>query len=258
MFRLDSAATAIRTSFMSASLWWILFSIPLFVFVREPVYTKISGVMAIFKDSLSRLRKTTLKILNTRTILFFFLAYWLYIDGVHTFVLMAVDFGMSIGLTPSSLMIALIVVQFVAFPAALLFGVLARRFGAYTMILAGIAIYILVCGFGSLMLKSKLDYIILAGITGIAQGGIQALSRSYFGKLIPQQEAAEYFGYYNVVSRFAVILGPAVVGSVAFLTRRAGLESVLASRIGMSSISVLFVAGAVLLLLANKKGEVTA
>ena len=231
MFRLDSAATAIRTSFMSASLWWILFSIPLFVFVREPVYTKISGVMAIFKDSLSRLRKTTLKILNTRTILFFFLAYWLYIDGVHTFVLMAVDFGMSIGLTPSSLMIALIVVQFVAFPAALLFGVLARRFGAYTMILAGIAIYILVCGFGSLMLKSKLDYIILAGITGIAQGGIQALSRSYFGKLIPQQEAAEYFGYYNVVSRFAVILGPAVVGSVAFLTRRAGLESVLASRI---------------------------
>ena len=124
------------------------------------------------------------------------------------------------------------------------------------MILAGIAIYILVCGFGALMLKSKLDYIILAGITGIAQGGIQALSRSYFGKLIPQQEAAEYFGYYNVVSRFAVILGPAVVGSVAFLTRKAGLESMLASRIGMSSISVLFVAGAVLLLLANKRAKV--
>lgn len=256
MFGLKNAAAAIRTSFMSASVWWILFSIPLFVFVHEPIYNKISGVMAIFKDSLSRLRKTTLKILNTRTLLFFFLAYWLYIDGVHTFVLMAVDFGMSIGLTPSSLMIALIVVQFVAFPAALLFGVLARRFGAYTMILAGIAIYILVCGFGALMLKSKLDYIILAGITGIAQGGIQALSRSYFGKLIPQQEAAEYFGYYNVVSRFAVILGPAVVGSVAFLTRKAGLESMLASRIGMSSISVLFVAGAVLLLLANKRAKV--
>lgn len=258
MFSLDSAATAIRTSFMTASVWWLMFSIPLFIYVREPVYKKYSGVMVIFKDSLSRLRKTTLKILNTRTILFFFLAYWLYIDGVHTFVLMSVDFGMSIGLTPTSLMVALIVVQFVAFPSALFFGVLARRFGAHTMILIGILIYILVCGFGALMLKTKLDYIILAGVTGIAQGGIQALSRSYFGKLIPQHEAAEYFGYYNVVGRFAVILGPAVVGSVAYLTRKAGLESMLASRIGMSSISVLFIAGAVLLIMSNKKSSVTA
>ncbi len=253
LFGLDSAATAVRTSFMIASVWWLVFSVPLFLFVREPLYSSVFGVMSIFKDSLSRLRKTTLKILNTRSILLFFLAYWLYIDGVHTFVLMAVDFGMSIGLTPSSLMIALIVVQFVAFPSALLFGVLARKFGAYIMILTGIFIYILVCGFGSLMLKSQLDYIILAGVTGVAQGGIQALSRSYFGKIIPQQDAAEYFGYYNVVGRFAVIFGPAVVGSVAFLTRKAGLESVLASRIGMSSISVLFVAGAVFLLLAHKK-----
>ncbi len=258
MFSLDSASTAIRTSFMTASVWWLMFSIPMFIYVREPVYKKYSGVMVIFKDSLSRLRKTTLKILNTRTILFFFLAYWLYIDGVHTFVLMSVDFGMSIGLTPTSLMVALIVVQFVAFPSALFFGVLARRFGAHTMILIGILIYILVCGFGALMLKTKLDYIILAGVTGIAQGGIQALSRSYFGKLIPQHEAAEYFGYYNVVGRFAVILGPAVVGSVAYLTRKAGLESILASRIGMSSISVLFIAGAVLLIMSNKKSSVTA
>ncbi|HEX3020756.1 MAG TPA: MFS transporter [Chitinispirillaceae bacterium] len=256
LFGLDSAAAAVKTSFMIASIWWLLFSIPLFLFVHERVYSSIAGVFAIFSDSIRRLRKTTIKIIKTRSLLLFFLAYWLYIDGVHTFVLMAVDFGMSIHLSASSLMVALLVVQFVAFPAALLFGLLARRFGAYAMIMAGVVIYILVSGIGSLILKTQIDYIILAGITGLAQGGIQALSRSYFGKIIPQQESAEYFGYYNVVSRFAVIFGPAVVGSVAFLTRKAGLESVLASRIGMSSVSILFLAGAVLLVLANKKGGV--
>jgi UMF1 family MFS transporter len=171
---------------------------------------------------------------------------------------MSVDFGLSIGISPKALMIALLVVQFVAFPSALVFGFLARRFGAFSMIVAGIIIYIFVSGIGALMLRTQTDFIILAGITGIAQGGIQALSRSYFAKLVPPSESAEYFGFYNVVSRFAVIIGPAVVGMVALLTRKSGFESGIASRIGMSSISVLFIGGVLLLIWAevNKKNTI--
>lgn len=256
LFGLENAASAVKVSFILTSGWWIVFSIPLFVYVKEPVYSKIRGMPAIISDSFFKLKKTSLKIIKTPSLIFFFLAYWLYIDGVHTFVLMAVDFGLAIGFSSSSLMVALIVVQFVAFPSALLFGLLARRFGSYKMILCGILIYVLVSGIGSLTLKTQTGYIILAGISGLAQGGIQALSRSYFGKLIPQEESAEYFGFYNVVSRFAVIFGPAIVGIVAFMTRKAGLESALASRIGMSSVAVLFITGGVLLIVANRLGGV--
>jgi len=165
---------------------------------------------------------------------------------------MAVDFGMAIGRKSSSLMVALIVVQFVAFPSALLFGVAAKRLSAATMILAGIIIYICVCVFGIMFLRTSLDYIILAGITGVAQGGIQALSRSWFGRLIPADSSAEYFGFFNIVNRFAVIAGPAVVGTVAILTRKAGVESVWASRLGMSSVSLLFVCGGIFLVAAER------
>ena len=259
LFGLDGAASAVKTSFVIASGWWLLFSIPLFLFVKERLYSTVSGIGAVVAESFIRLRVTTLKIVSSRSLLLFLFAYWMYIDGVHTFVLMAVDFGMSIGLSPTALMIALLVVQFVAFPSALLFGVLARRFGAFVMIMAGICIYILVSGIGALLLKTQVDYIVLAGITGLAQGGIQALSRSYFGKIVPAAESAEYFGFFNVVSRFAVIVGPLIVGIVAVLTRRAGLESSLASRIGMSSVAVLFLGGAILLIYAEreKRNEMT-
>lgn len=252
LFGLPDAATSVRYSFLITSGWWLLFSIPLFVFVKEPVFSKFRGLWPVITDTFERLRKTTKKVLGTKGLLLFFIAYWFYIDGVHTFVLMAVDFGMSIGLSSSAMMTALIIVQFVAFPAALLFGKLSEKFGAFSLIIAGIFIYILVCGIGTLLLKTDLDYIILAGMTGLAQGGIQALSRSYFGKIVPPSEAAEYFGFYNVVGRFAVIIGPSVVALVALLTRRAGLPSMVASRAGMASVSLLFIVGAILLLFSDR------
>lgn len=252
LFGLEGAAEAVKTSFLMASLWWMAFSVPLFVYVKEKFLAKAQSVSEIISDSVHRLRATSVKIVKNKPLLLFLLAYWMYIDGVNTFVLMAVDFGMSIGLSSSSLLISLLIVQFVAFPAALVFGALARRFGAFTMIVAGIVIYILVSGAGSLLLRNQFHYMILAGITGLAQGGIQALSRSYFGKKIPESESAEYFGFYNVVSRFAVIIGPAVVGMVAFFTRKAGMNSMLASRVGMSSVSVLFLGGMIMLMAAKK------
>ncbi|NLG17018.1 MAG: MFS transporter, partial [Fibrobacter sp.] len=221
-------------------------------YVKEKFLARAQSVSEIISDSIRRLRATSVKIMKNKPLLLFLLAYWMYIDGVNTFVLMAVDFGMSIGLSSSSLLISLLIVQFVAFPSALAFGALARRFGAFTMIIAGIIIYILVSGVGALLLKTQIHYMILAGITGLAQGGIQALSRSYFGKKIPESESAEYFGFYNVVSRFAVIIGPAVVGMVAFFTRKAGMNSMLASRVGMSSVAVLFLGGMIMLMVAKK------
>jgi UMF1 family MFS transporter len=120
------------------------------------------------------------------------------------------------------------------------------------MIIVGISIYILVSGLGSLMLQNQTQFIILAGITGLAQGGIQALSRSYYGKIVPPEQAAEYFGFYNVIGRFAVIIGPPTVGFVAYFTRQAGIPSATASRIGMSSIALVFLAGLILLAFSNR------
>ncbi len=255
LFGLDGPARAVKVSFILASAWWLVFSFPLFLFVKEKFYTGAASAASLFSRSLQRLSATFHKIITDKTLVFFLIAYWLYIDGLNTFVLMSVDFGMSIGISSKALMIALLVVQFVAFPSALVFGFLSRRFGAFAMIIVGIVIYLLVSGVGALLLRTQTDFIILAGITGIAQGGIQALSRSYFGKLIPASESADYFGFYNVVGRFAVIIGPAVVGMVALLTRKAGLSSHLASRVGMSSLAILFISGGLLLLWAelNKK-----
>jgi UMF1 family MFS transporter len=245
-------AGAVKMSFLLAAAWWIFFSIPLFVFVKERFTAVKKGIGETIQGALTGLKKTSAMVVKTPGVLLFLLAYWLYIDGVNTFVLMSVDFGMSINISSNSLMIALIVVQFVAFPAALLFGYLAKKTGAFTMIIVGISIYILVSGLGSLMLQNQTQFIILAGITGLAQGGIQALSRSYYGKIVPPEQAAEYFGFYNVIGRFAVIIGPPTVGFVAYFTRQAGIPSATASRIGMSSIALVFLAGLILLAFSNR------
>jgi UMF1 family MFS transporter len=246
-FGLAGTAQAIQVSFIAVGIWWLLFSLPLFFFVKERATERQRLSMNILDEGLQRLSRTAQKIAGRREIWLFLLAYWLYIDGVFTFISMAVDFGMAIGLSRNSLMIALIVVQFVGFPAALAFGALAGKAGAERMILCGIGIYTLVCFVGAPLLRTELHYIILAAVTGIAQGGVQALSRSYFAKMVPGDESAEYFGFYNLIGKASAVLGPALVGSVAFITHVAGVPSMLASRIGMASIAIFFVIGGVLL-----------
>jgi UMF1 family MFS transporter len=250
-FGLSGKAAAVKMSLLSAAIWWGVFAIPLFVFVKEKYSCERKKIQVLMSESLTSISVTFRKVLKSKTLLLFLIAYWFYIDGLNTFILMAVDFGLSIGLSDKSLMMALLVVQLVAFPSALLFGKLAQKFGAFIMILSGLIIYILVTGIGSIILRTQSDFIILAGITGIAQGGIQALSRSYFAKLIPESESAEYFGFSNIVSRFAVIIGPPLVGMVAFFTHKAGIESKMASRLGMSSVGLLFLAGAIMLVFAE-------
>lgn len=250
LFGLENAAHAVKVSFLMAAVWWLLFSIPLFLNVKEKNLSRRTASISLVSDTLGRLKKTFSAILEKKVLLFFLCAYWLYFDGVNTFIRMAVDFGLSIGFTSQALMISLLVVQFVAFPSALGFGFLAQKFGTQRLIVAGVLIYIFVSGIGAFFMKTEGHFVILAAMTGLAQGGIQALSRSYFGKLIPPAESAEYFGFYNIVGRFAVV-GPSLVGIVALVAQSWGAEGALASRLGISSVNVLFISGLVFLLLAE-------
>jgi MFS transporter, UMF1 family len=251
-FGLHDTVYAVKAAFVIAAVWWMFFSLPLFLYVTEKKKNAPIRMGTVLLHSLRQITVTAAAIVKNKKMLCFLCAYWLYIDGVHTFILMAMDFGMSIGLKAPSLMIALIVVQFVGFPSTLLFGYLSKHFGAYIMIIVGIVIYLLTCIIGSLFLNSATEFMILAVCIACAQGGIQALSRSVFGKMVPTDEAAQYFGFFNIVNRFAVILGPAAVGSVAIIAKKAGLASMTASRLGMSSVSLLFIAGCILLIYTSK------
>jgi UMF1 family MFS transporter len=258
LFGLQGQSQAIQTSFLMVAGWWLVFTIPLLLFVKYKKFTRVLGARAIMADSMTRLRKTAGKILQRKELLLFLIAYWLYYDGVNTFIRMAVDFGLSVGVNTNSIMLALLLVQFIAIPTSLLFGYWAGRFGARRMIIAGIIIYLLVIVVGVFWMTKAVHFIMLACVIGCAQGGIQALSRSYYGKLVPHEEATEYFGFYNVVGRFA-ILGPAMVGIVAQSVFAFGAAPVIASRIGMASTALLFISGGILLVAADharvKAGE---
>jgi len=186
----------------------------------------------------------------------FLLAYWFYIDGVDTIIRMAVDYGLALGFQSNDLIVALLIVQFVGFPAALVFGKLGQRWGVRKSIYLAIAIYMGVTVWGTMMTK-KMEFYILAMVIGLVQGGIQALSRSYYSRLIPRNREAEYYGFYNMLGKFAVIFGPALMGIVGLIVRRILMPpsptpeqlaaiGQLASRWGIASILILFVLGAVL------------
>jgi UMF1 family MFS transporter len=249
-FGLADKSHAVRASFLSVALWWLVFSLPILIFIKYRRFAHVSGARAILNDSLRRLAGTAVKIARRRELLLFLIAYWLYYDGVITFIKMATDFGLSIGFPAESVMIALLSVQFVSFPASLLFGAWAGKFGARRIIVIGIIIYLIVIFFGVLFLTKPMHFIFFACLTALAQGGIQALSRSYFGKLIPHEDATEYFGFYNVVGRMAIV-GPAMVGILAQALYRFGVASPIASRIGMASTAILFLAGGFLLIAAD-------
>ena len=155
-------------------------------------------------------------VLRDRPVLNFLLAYWLYIDGIATVQQMAVDFGVKLGFSTATLIQALLLVQFIAFPFALLFGRLADRIGSKRAIYLGLAVFTAVTVFAYFM-HAQWQFYVLAAVVGTVQGGVQALSRSYFARLIPAQRAGEYFGFYNMLAKFAAVLGPLLMGLVAIL-----------------------------------------
>jgi UMF1 family MFS transporter len=171
-------------------------------------------------------------------------------DGVDTIVRMAVDYGISIGFESNDLIVALLITQFVGFPSAIGFGYLGGKIGAKRAIFIAIAVYLFVTIWGAFM-ETKNEFYILAIIIGLVQGGIQALSRSYYAKIIPVDKSAEYFGFYNMLGKFATVIGPVFMGGVGLFVRSMGYSSDIASRASITSISLLFIAGGTLFYFVN-------
>ena len=238
-FGLPDASAAVRFSFVLVALWWLVFSIPLLLNVPEPGTGSHEASAEVLEIGFSRVWKTLHEIRQLRHVWLFLIAYWLYIDGVDTIVRMAVDYGLSLGFDQKSLILALLITQFTGFPAALVFGRLGSRFGPRAGILLALAVYMLVTVRGAFM-DVVGEFYLLAFAIGLAQGGIQALSRSMYARMIPRERTAEFFGFYNMLGKFAAVLGPFMMGWTGAL---AG-----SPRVGILSLLVLFVAGAVVLL----------
>jgi UMF1 family MFS transporter len=239
-FGLDGPGEAVRVSFVTVSVWWLVFSIPLARYVREGDGRPAGpGVAARVREGLSELAATFRRVRELRAIWLFLIAYWLYIDGVHTIVRMAVDYGLALGFPSNSLITALLITQFVGFPAALVFGRLGERAGARRAIVAGIAVYVLVAVWGYRM-QSVWEFYVMAGVVGLVQGGVQSLSRSFYASLIPPGRSAQFFGFYNTLGRFAAVLGPLIMGGVSYATGN--------PRLSIIAIISLFIAGGALLL----------
>ena len=256
-FGLPDAAAAVRLSFLSVALWWGLFTFFTIFWVPEKkgASTDKSGE-SIVVTGLRQFAGTFKKTRHLKVIFLFLLAYWFYIDGVDTIIRMAVDYGLSLGFESNDLIVALLIVQFVGFPAALVFGKLGERWGVRKSIYLAIAIYMGITIWGTMMTQ-KNEFYIMAMVIGLVQGGIQALSRSYYSRLIPKNKAAEYYGFYNMLGKFAAILGPVLMGLVGLIAKRILMppaptpEQViavgqLASRWGIASILILFMIGALL------------
>lgn len=229
--------TAIKVSFLFTAFWWIVFTIPMLRNVKQRYFVPASE--HIIHDSFARLNKTLHQIRSHKKMFLFLIAYFFYIDGLNTIIHMAAVFGDSIGVVSDVLMIAVLVIPILSFPFTILYGVLAKRFGSKKMILVGIVIYLFACLLAFRM-TTAVEFWILAALVATSQGGIQALSRSYFAKLVPKENANEYFGFYNILGKFAAIMGPALYALTSQLTGD--------SRNGLASISLLFIIGGVLML----------
>jgi UMF1 family MFS transporter len=238
-FGLLDSTVAVRLSFVIVAGWWLAFSVPLMMLVEEPGRGERTGKINAVRDGFARLRRTLHEVRALRNVWMFLIAYWLYIDGVDTIVRMAVDYGLSLGFDPNSLIIALLITQFVGFPSALAFGWLGNRYGPRRGILLGLSIYVLVTIRASVM-DSVTEFYLLACLIGLAQGGVQALSRSLYSRMIPADRTAEFFGFYNMLGKFAAIIGPLMMGWVGVVTG--------SPRTGILSLLVLFVVGAAVLL----------
>lgn len=250
-FGLPSEAAAVKVSFVTVAVWWALFSVPLFLRVREPVLRQRAAGWKMVSAGVHQLRDTFREIRHLKTIFLFLLAYWLYIDGVDTIIRMAIDYGISLGFKPNDLILALLITQFVGFPAAIAFGWMGQRIGTRRAIFFGLGVYLSVSIWGA-FIDSHQEFYALAVIIGLVQGGVQALSRSFFSRIIPADKSAEYFGFYNMIGKFAVVLGPILIGGTTLLAHSLGLGSHLAARIGIASLALLFLAGGILLAFVNE------
>jgi UMF1 family MFS transporter len=237
-FGLNDAAQAVQVSFVMVAVWWAVFSLPVMMFVEEPQATTNHRTLQVIKDGLHQVWETFHEIRRLRMIFMFLIAYWCYIDAVDTIIRMAVDYGLSLGFEAQNLIVALLITQVVGFPAALLFGKLGERFGAKTGIFIAIVFYIVVT-LWAMRMDQVVEFYILAAAIGLVQGGIQSLSRSLYASMIPADKSGEFFGFYNMLGKFATVLGPVLMGAVGVITG--------SPRLSLLAVVALFVIGAALL-----------
>lgn len=215
-FGFENTTEAFSFAFISVGVWWILFSVPLLFFVPER-HSAIEVRSGAIRAAYTELKSTFLAIRKYRNVAIFLCAYWLYIGGVFTVIFMAVNYGQRLGFADADLVKALLIANFVGFPATLLYGVLAHRFGAKRGIYFALLVYIGVCVLGMQMTEVR-EFYIMSIIIGMVQGGAQALSRSLYAALIPADQPGEFFGFYSMTTKFAHVLGPAMVATAAMLS----------------------------------------
>ncbi|WP_455138765.1 MFS transporter [Thermophilibacter sp.] len=230
--------TAMLIAFVITAAWWVAFTVPLMRNVRQ-VHYKPRAPHAVSR-ALSGLGATVREIWANKAVRYYMIAYFFYIDGVHTIIKLSTSYGTDLGIDSTQLVLALLVTQFVAFPSAIIYGRLSTRFGTRRMLLVAIAAYFGITLFAAFFLRSAVEFWFLAILVGMFQGGIQALSRSEFGKLAPKERANEYFGFFDIFGKYAAIMGTFLVGTLTALTGNASL--------GVLSISLLFVVGFVVML----------
>lgn len=210
-----SMKTAMMISFLIVAVWWVGTTIPLLRGYKQIYYVEVRG--NVISQSFGRLFDTMKDMKNEKRILWFLIAYFFYIDGVYTIIEMATAYGTALGLNTTGLLLALLVTQIVAFPFAIIFGRLSGKYPTERLIMICIGAYFGIAVF-ALFMRTQIQFWILAVCVGMFQGGVQALSRSHFAKLIPPQKSGEYFGIMDICGKGASFIGTALVGLVSQIT----------------------------------------
>ena len=229
---------AMKIAFFITAAWWVAFTVPMMKNVEQTHY-KPREEHAV-SNAVRGIGTTLKKIWRDKTLRTYMLAYFFYIDGVHTIIKLATSYGSDLGIEGTQLVLALLVTQFVAFPSAIIYGKLGGKVGTRKMILVGILGYTCITCYAAFLLRTAVDFWILAIAVGLFQGGIQALSRSEFGKLCPKEHANEYFGFFDIFGKYAAILGTGLVSAFTFITGNPSL--------GVLSIALLFAIGFLVML----------
>lgn len=237
-----STTACTRASFVITALWWVAFTIPLLTSYKQVHYRATAGQAGeAIRGTFAELSSTFRAIRKNKPLWMFMIAFFFYIDAVNTVISMSTSYGTQLGIDSTQLVVALLVTQFVAFPCSIIYGKLAGRFGSKTMITAAVVAYMCIVFFAAFFLRAALEFWILAILVGMFQGGIQALSRSYYGKIIPKDHANEYYGFYDIFGKTASIIGTFLVATTTSLTGNAS--------IGVLSIAILLAVALVFLLL---------
>ena len=252
-----SNATAIRISVGITVVWWGVFAIPFLKNVKQKYYTEDKG-RGLLKETFGNALQTAKEIWQDKRLRYFVISYFFYIDGVGTIIKMSTAYGTSLGLGSTGMILALLVTQIVAVPFAIWFSKLGEKIGDIKVILMGVGIYTVVCVLGFIMglgmeesfltnSQALTIFWILAVLVGTSQGGIQALSRSYYGKMIPKEKSNEYFGFFEIFGKFASVIGPLLYSVISSVTGR--------SSYAILSIILLFIVGGLILIFGRKEIE---